>query len=146
MNELTPFEKYEIIKAKCEELKGVPYIWGGENPKLGVDCSGFIQIVLREINMDPPGDQTAQMLYNYFVSKAGTVEDVLGCGSLVFYGKSVKHITHVAIMIDTDRIYEAGGGGRECVSVDIARKKNACVRIRPFGHRKDEVAVLRPQY
>lgn len=144
--ELTAFDRYVILRDLFQKMLGIPYIWGGSDPEVGLDCSGFVQILLEKINLDPPGDQTAQTLYNYFVGKAGTAEDVLGCGSLVFYGKDKNHITHVAMMTDPDTVIEAGGGGRDCTSVKKARFLGACVRLRDFGHRRDMVAVLKPQF
>lgn len=43
----------------------VPYEWGGDD-FAGMDCSGFAQEILAAAGIDPKGDQTAQMLYNYF--------------------------------------------------------------------------------
>jgi cell wall-associated NlpC family hydrolase len=46
---------------------GVPYRWGGSNPITGFDCSGLVQEILKSVYMDPPGDQTAEALYQYFL-------------------------------------------------------------------------------
>lgn len=123
---------------------GTPYRWGGENPISGVDCSGFVQEVLRSVGMDPPGDQTAQSLYNHFESRA--TPNVYQAGSLAFYGKSVREIIHVAFLIDPYRVIEAGGGGSKTLTKDDADQANAFVRIRPIKHRLDFRMTLKPQY
>lgn len=122
---------------------GKPYLWGKEGPD-GFDCSGLAQEALRSVGMDPPGDQTAQALFNHFEKTAEW--NRLGLGSLVFYGASVTQITHVAIMIDPYRVLEAGGGDSTCTTPEVAAKKGAFVRVRHLSHRKDRVAVLRPRY
>ena len=122
---------------------GVPYKWGGANPVEGIDCSGLVQCVLASVWLDPPGDQTAQGLYEYFVARSLQIS---GAGALVFYGKSIKEINHVAIMINDSQIIEAGGGGSKTLTREDAGKQSAYVRIRPYGQRNDIVAVLMPSY
>lgn len=124
---------------------GTPYLWGGDDPIFGYDCSGFIQELLMSVGMDPPGDQTAQALYNHF-EKTASDYNKYGPGNLAFYGKSVTEITHVAMMLDTYRIIEAGGGGHTVTSITDAAIKNAFVRIRLLKYRPDLVAVIKPRY
>jgi cell wall-associated NlpC family hydrolase len=129
----------------AQSYLGVPYVWGGHNRFTGLDCSGYIQLVLRSVGEDPDGDQTAQTLYNHF-RQVGSIYSSPKQGALVFYGKSEKAITHVALAIDNSRVIEAGGGGSNHKTLEACRKSGACVRIRPVNHRKDLVAIVMPQY
>lgn len=110
----------------------------------GFDCSGLVQEILASVGMDPPGDQTAQKLYDFFVKPS--VVGVRRAGALAFYGKSVTQITHVAFMIDGLRVVEAGGGGSRTLSEADASAQNAFVRMRMVDHRTDLVATLLPPY
>lgn len=123
---------------------GVPYRWGGENPISGFDCSGLVQEILRSAGMDPPGDQTAQALYNYFASNAQG--NPRCAGALAFYGKSHDKITHVAFMIDEYRIIEAGGGGSITLTKEDAALQNAFVRVRLLRYRSDFLCTIKPNY
>jgi cell wall-associated NlpC family hydrolase len=126
---------------------GTPYIWGGNGPLSGFDCSGFVQYVLDSCGMDPKGDQTSQSLFDYFEKQEGSVNLIRPKpGALLFYGKTESIITHIAIGIDQYRIIESGGGGRSCRSAEDAKKLDACVRIKPFGHRSDLVKIIMPYY
>jgi len=137
----------ELLQMYMMSFVGLPYRWGGDDPILGYDCSGLVQEFLASVDMDPPGDQNAQQLFQYFVGFDNHIEGrVLGCGALCFYGKSVKEITHVAMMIDDTSIVEAGGGGSKTTSLEAAAQQNAYVRMRRFDRRKDLVAVLMPRY
>jgi cell wall-associated NlpC family hydrolase len=123
---------------------GVPYRWGGENSITGFDCSGLVQEILRSVGMDPPGDQTAQSLYNHFESRS--TPNVYAAGALAFYGASITKITHVAFMIDPYRVVEAGGGGSLTKTKEDAALQNAFVRVRLVKARKDLLITLKPQY
>lgn len=121
----------------------VPYRWGGSSFR-GVDCSGFVQEILTAAGIDPIGDQTAQALFDHFRTRA--FSDVLEAGALAFFGRSESSITHVAMLVDRQTIIEAGGGGRDCLTVDDAAVIGAMVRLRPLRRRTDLIAVLMPDY
>lgn len=128
----------------AKSFLGKPYIWGGEHPCIGFDCSGLVQEILKSAGLDPQGDQTAQGLHDYFESSS--THGVYAAGSLAFYGKSVTEITHVAFCIDPYRMIEAGGGDSSCVDTVSAVRKGAFVRMRLITARKDLVAILKPRY
>ena len=128
----------------AKSMLGLPYIWGKESPSYGVDCSGFVQLVLRSVGLDPKGDQSAQMLYDWCLKSAFMAER--DTGALAFYGKDASHVSHVAILINQFQIIEAGGGDHICTTPEAAAAKGACVRIRPFGHRPDFVGLFMPDY
>src|SRR3990172_6729299 len=108
---------------------GLPYRWGGDDPIEGMDCSGLVQEILASVGMDPPGDQTAQKLYDHFSlhGKIGVYGEEL-VGALAFFGPDNKHISHVAFCIDQYRMIEAGGGGSQTKTREDAAKQNAFVR------------------
>lgn len=134
----------DILKAYALSFLGTPYKYGGENRLDGLDCSEFIQELLRSVGLDPPGDQNAQALFDHFSVNGEWNRH--GMGSLVFFGKDARNITHVAMMLDQYRIIEAGGGRADTKTLDDAKKRGAMVRIRHLSFRKDVVAVIRPRY
>ena len=126
------------------QFVGKPYIWGGEHPSLGFDCSGLVQAILASAGMDPEGDQTAQGLYDHFEHRS--IQGVFGPGALAFYGKSVTQISHVAFCIDAYRCLEAGGGDSKTRTIQDAIDRGAYVRMRLIRSRKDFLVTLKPQY
>jgi cell wall-associated NlpC family hydrolase len=120
------------------------YKWGGDDTQDGIDCSGLAQELLAIVGLDPEGDQTAQALHDHFAQTGKGIEGVLGTGSLAFYGKSKKEITHVAMILEGETIIEAGGGGSKNTTKEISLATNARVRLRPLRRRKDLVAVIEP--
>lgn len=121
----------------------IPYIYGGDDPILGTDCSGLAQELLAILGYDPEGDQTAHGLYQYFVEKYNGVSTAPQTGALVFYGTPDK-ITHVAMCYNELLVLEAGGGGSKTKTREDAIKQNAFIRLRPVNHRKDLVSITKP--
>jgi lysozyme family protein len=134
----------EEWKTLCERELGKPYIWGENGPDT-YDCSGFVQVALRHIDLDPPSDQTAAGLYRHFSHGRSTPIAVgeAGVGDLIFFGND-ENITHVALAWGSGKMLEAGGGGRKTTTVAIARQQAAKVRISNISRRSDLVAVLSP--
>lgn len=140
---MTSREKFIIGLIK---YGGIPYLWGHQDLQ-GTDCSGLAQQVLAEIQLDPPGDQTAQGLHDYFMEHGSEVvgpEDKPDLGDLCFYGKAPNKITHVGICLDDTLMLEAGGGGPDCTTVAKAQAKGAKVRVSQLLRRSDLVRVVRP--
>lgn len=128
------------------QFVGQPYRWGGDDTINGFDCSGFVQELLASVGMDPPGDQTADALYRYFLvnGKPDLTDEPLA-GELVFFGKP-ERITHIGFCIDGFRMIEAGGGGSRTTSREAAARDNAYIRIRPINRRKDLIGRIMPDY
>ena len=134
----------QIATAEAFHYRGRPYIWMGDGSAKywgGVDCSGFVQLVLDVVGLDPKGDQTAQALFNAYKVKK-TDARLEGC--LLFFGKSTSDIHHVAYCLSPAYMIEAGGGNSKCTTVAIANEMNACVKVSKISRRSDLVAVVNP--
>lgn len=44
----------EQVAAAAQKYVGVPYVWGGTDPRSGMDCSGFVQRVYSDLGIDLP--------------------------------------------------------------------------------------------
>ncbi|MGH9075514.1 MAG: NlpC/P60 family protein [Acidimicrobiales bacterium] len=98
---------------------GTPYVWGGETPGVGFDCSGLVQAAYKVAGIALP--RVAQNQYGSGPQlPPGTP---LQPGDLVFFGASSTDVTHVGIYI--------GFQGGRSVMVD-APHTGADVRVEPF--------------
>jgi cell wall-associated NlpC family hydrolase len=77
---------------------GVPYVFGGSDPATGLDCSGLVQLVFRQVGIALP--RTAQLQYE---TTTRVPRDQLQPGDLVFFARTYADphdwITHVGIYI-----------------------------------------------
>lgn len=85
-------------------FQNAPYLWGGRT-LFGIDCSGFSQIVfkLNGIKLNRDAWQQAEQ---------GAVVDFLPeakSGDLAFFDNDEGRITHVGIMLGTNKIIHASG-------------------------------------
>jgi cell wall-associated NlpC family hydrolase len=98
---------------------GTPYIWGGETPGVGFDCSGLTQAAYRVAGVALP--RTAQEQYD--ARPPIPANAPLQPGDLVFFGQEPVDVTHVGIY--------AGVQDGQAVMVD-APHSGAEVRVEPF--------------
>ncbi|MGM7775715.1 C40 family peptidase [Arthrobacter sp. KNU-44] len=51
----------DAVVADAKKYVGVPYVWGGTNPAVGMDCSGFVQRVFKDLGVGLPRVVSDQM-------------------------------------------------------------------------------------
>ena len=119
-----------------------PYLWGGDDPLIGLDCSGFAQECLAALGADPAGDQTAHALRDHCLKYGTPIMTPPDTGDLVFYGTQGK-IIHIAVGFHKGIVIEAGGGGSRTKTLQDAINQNAFIRLRPYRKRLDFVATYR---
>lgn len=91
--------------AAAESQIGVPYVWGGETPGVGFDCSGLVQWAWRQAGVNLPRTSGEQFNAVTPVSVAD-----LQPGDLLFYGPDGDD--HVAMYIGGGTMIEAPETGQ----------------------------------
>lgn len=129
----------------AEKFIGVPYMWGGNTPHRGLDCSGFIIEILKAFCVvHSREDMTAQQIYQRLLRDGENTAPNVSRGQILFFGKGTGSITHIGLAVSGNRMIEAGGGDSSIVNAELADKATAFVRIR--GIRQDLVASILPNY
>jgi cell wall-associated NlpC family hydrolase len=98
---------------------GTPYVWGGETPGVGFDCSGLVQAAYAVAGISLP--RVAQNQYDTTQKLAPGA--ALAPGDLVFFGGGPDSIDHVGLYV--------GVVGGQNVMVD-APHTGTDVRAEPF--------------
>lgn len=135
------------LKTYAMSFVGKPYRWGGDDPMASFDCSGLCIEILQSCGeFAHKKDTTSQGLWYKFKRQGRSIWPTPSFGALVFFGKDEHNINHIAFMLDSWRMLEAGGGGSHVVTIEDAIKYNAFIRVRPLVIRRDLVAMAMPEY
>lgn len=85
------------------QFLGLPYTWGGRS-SFGYDCSGFVQMLYRQMGMQLPRDAQEQCEWKDFVEVS---PEKVQPGNLVFFGTDASHIRHVGFCLGNNEFIHA---------------------------------------
>jgi len=102
----TSYVREEIVRT-ARSFIGVPYLWGGDSPETGFDCSGLVAATYHLNGLNLPRSSREQFLVGEPVRR-----EELAPGDLVFFANSGEEITHVGIYAGDDRFIHAPRQGR----------------------------------
>jgi cell wall-associated NlpC family hydrolase len=121
--------------AVAESLLGVPYLWGGKT-RLGVDCSGLLQLAIHASGQPCPRDSDMQLAEVGVRAPVGDDLSGLARGDLVFWSG------HVGIMLDPVRLLHANA---HHMAVAVEPLPVAAQRIARTGQAMSAVKRLPPR-
>ena len=95
-------QKKKLVESALMYLNA-PYLWGGRSP-LGIDCSGFTQMVyrLQGINLPRDANQQAESGNSINLTEADP-------GDLAFFENDEGRVIHVGIIMENNHIIHASG-------------------------------------
>lgn len=85
------------------QFLGLPYTWGGRS-SFGYDCSGFVQMLYRQMGVYLPRDSKDQVKWEGLASIE--ISDMLP-GDLIFFGLGEDKIGHTGMYIGYDQFIHA---------------------------------------
>jgi gamma-D-glutamyl-L-lysine dipeptidyl-peptidase len=104
-------------------FEGSPYLWGGKTP-FGIDCSGFTQMIYKMNNIFLPRDAGKQVELGRTLNFLNEAKP----GDLAFFDNDEGLITHVGVLLGSNKIIHASGMVRKDIidhqgifNVDIKR-------------------------
>nr|DAL57867.1 MAG TPA_asm: cell wall-associated hydrolase [Caudoviricetes sp.] len=118
------------LVAYATNLIGTPYVWGGNTPEQGLDCSGLLYYIQKKAGSDVR-DMTASG-YSELGKKIGIGQKKPG--DFLFFGRPV---THCAIYVGNGYMIESRGGrkntaenpGMGVVKSPVSRRSDlSCIR------------------
>lgn len=126
---IKPDEPY--IQRLTQPWVNAPYLWGGRTP-LGVDCSGFVQIIFKMMGIDLKRDAWQQAKQGKRIKDLNDVK----CGDLAFFNDD-EEIVHVGILLNKSVIIHASGK----VRIDNINKKG--IKNTDTGRRTHRLKMIR---
>jgi hypothetical protein len=91
--------------AAAKKYIGVPYVWGGTDPNVGMDCSAFTQRAYKDIGIDIPRSSYAQANVGTPVASINDAKP----GDLLIYGNG----EHVVMYIGNGQVIHAPSTGNK---------------------------------
>jgi cell wall-associated NlpC family hydrolase len=109
----------EDVCTIAQTLLNAPYLWGGKNA-MGIDCSGFTQVVYAAMGVNLLRNAREQMTQGMLVPSLAEAQP----GDLAFFDHADRdpkatNISHVGLLLDNQTIIHCSG----CVHIDSIDKQ-----------------------
>lgn len=138
----TPDVQRDSLVSLARKQLGVRYVLGGTDPDRGFDCSGFLQYLMRRLDVRLPRTAAEQARVGQEVPR--DLSRLLP-GDILTFGDGGR-VTHVGMYIGGGRFIHASTGSRQIVEARLDRSESALVRawsgVRRMLSRGDSTAVV----
>jgi cell wall-associated NlpC family hydrolase len=121
------------VLATARQYVGTRYRYGGESPRSGFDCSGFVQYVYGRHGIDLP--RTSRLQASEGSSLPIALES-LRPGDLLLFASTGARINHVAIYLGDNRIVHSSAGAGGVVYDDLSTPRGKWYLKRHVASRR----------
>ncbi len=117
------------VVAEAKKYLGLPYVWGGTDPSKGLDCSGLVQLVYRNLGYELPRVSYQQAEAGRPVASMAEAQP----GDLIAWDNSSRNngVDHIAIYIGDGKMIEAPRTGLNVRIIDVPSTPDVIRRILP---------------
>ncbi|HEX2895359.1 MAG TPA: transglycosylase SLT domain-containing protein [Marmoricola sp.] len=107
----------QAVVEDAKKYLGIPYVWGGTDPSKGLDCSGLVQRVYKDLGYDLPRVSSDQARAGRPVASLADAQP----GDILAWDNSSRNAgaDHVAIYIGDGKMIEAARPGTNVRISDV---------------------------
>jgi peptidoglycan DL-endopeptidase CwlO len=120
------------VVADAKKYLGVPYKWGGTDPVSGLDCSGLVQRVMKDLGVNVPRTVRDQRNVGQEVGSLAQAKP----GDLLVFGSH-----HIAIYVGNGKMLHAPHTGDHVKISDVYETPTRIRRVVPSGTNLDASAL-----
>ncbi len=119
----------DAVVAEARKYLGTPYLWGGTDPAKGLDCSGLVQLVYKNLGIDLPRVSNQQAASGRPVASMAEAQP----GDLIAWDRSSRNngADHIAIYIGGGKMIEAPRTGLDVRIIDVPSTPDMIRRVLP---------------
>jgi cell wall-associated NlpC family hydrolase len=121
------------VLVTAESYLGEKYVYGGETPRGGFDCSGFVQYVFGRHGVDLP--RTSRQQAGAGRRLSGKIA-ALKPGDLMLFSSKGGRVDHVAIYAGDNRILHSSAGAGGVVYDDLSTPRGKWYLARHVASRR----------
>ncbi len=121
------------VLATGHRYVGERYLYGGETPGLGFDCSGFVQYVFGRHSIDLPRTSRQQAHAGRALPRR---VNALKPGDLMLFSSKGGRVDHVAIYAGNNRILHSSAGGGGVMYDDLSSSRGKWFLARHVASRR----------
>jgi cell wall-associated NlpC family hydrolase len=121
------------VLATAKRYVGAPYLYGGETPAEGFDCSGFVQYVFGRHKVGLP--RTSRLQASAGQALPERVSS-LQPGDLMFFSSKGVRVDHVAIYVGNNRMLHSSAGAGGVVYDDLSSPRGKWYLARHVESRR----------
>lgn len=107
-------DKGNALIATAKTYMGVPYVFGGESPTTGLDCSSFTQLVMKKNGITLPRTAAEQYAQGTPVDK-----DDLQVGDLVFFTTYKPGASHVGFYMGNHQFIHESSAAKQVTTSSL---------------------------
>ena len=121
------------VLTTAESYLGERYLYGGETPGVGFDCSGFVQYVFGRHGLDLPRTSRQQAHAGRALPRSVAS---LQPGDLMLFSSKGGGVDHVAIYAGDNRMLHSSAGGGGVVYDDLSSSRGKWFLARHVASRR----------
>ncbi len=114
------------MAAYAVQFVGNPYVWGGEDPVNGADCSGFTQTIYKTFHMTLPRTAHRQSQ----VGREVSLDELQPGDLLCFQNKGQTQVGHVGIYLGDGKFVHAANSKLGIIISDLSKWTDRLKTIR----------------
>jgi hypothetical protein len=114
----------QAVVDEAKKYLGIPYVWGGTDPNKGLDCSGLVQLVYKNLGYELPRVSYQQATAGRPVASLAEARP----GDILAFNSPVSH---VAIYIGDNKMIEAPRPGKNVQISEVYDTPTAIRRVLP---------------